>query len=111
MDLLYRTYQERDLGKCAELAKDAWPIISRIADDQNDLPFMRAYVEHNLALSDYAQVCCDGDRVVAFLLGHIKKGKRTPEQRRKNNRLLRDVLRGKYGRVKKQRRLLSLIHI
>ena len=110
MDLLYRPYREQDLDRCAELAKDAWPIISRIADDQNALPFMRAYVEHNLALSDYAQVCCDGDRVAAFLLGHTKKRKRTPEQRRKNNRFFYDVLRGKYGRVRKQRRLLlSLI--
>mgnify|MGYP000342020865 CR=1 FL=1 len=106
----YRPYRPKDLDRCTDLAKEAWPIISRVADDQNALPFMRAYVKHNLALSDYAEVCCDGDRVLGFLMGYTKKQKHTPEQKRENSRIFRDVVRGRYGRVKKQRRLLlSLI--
>lgn len=104
--LIYRPYQPEDLARCAELAKKAWPVIGKIADEENALPFMEAYVAHNLALSDYAEVCGDGDRVIGFLLGHTNKERHTPERRKKNNRLFRDVLRGKYGRVKKQRRLL-----
>jgi len=48
MDITFRTYTKDDLIRCAELSVDAWPIVSLIAEKENVITFMQAYVELSL---------------------------------------------------------------
>ena len=52
MKAVFRPYQPRDIERCAELAKDAWPVLSIIGKDSIH-SVMKAYIKMNLLLSDY----------------------------------------------------------
>jgi len=106
MDITFRTYTKDDLIRCAELSVDAWPIVSLIAEKENVITFMQAYVELSLTLSNYTEICCDKEKVAGFLLGSTGKTRISKKEKQENRKLLWRFITGKYGRIKRRFRFL-----
>lgn len=104
--LSFRPYGNDDLDACTELSKQAWPVVFKFADEKNASPFIKAYVLNNLNTANYAEVCCDGDKIVGFLFANLKKYRGTTIEKSGNRKLFFDYLAGKYGKVRKRFRLL-----
>jgi len=105
MDIHYRPYVDSDLDRCAELAVDAWPIVSAVAEDTHSL--MKAYVKSSLLFSDYTELCCVGDEVVGLLFGLTHKKLPPFKTRLELNRLFWGFVAGRYGPSKRRFRLLA----
>lgn len=106
MDFSFRPYEAGDLARCAELSLDAWPIVSLIADNENLMAFMKAYVELSLNVSNYSQICCDNERVIGFLLGSTGKVEISKKGKYENRKLFWRILTGKQWKIKRRFRFL-----
>ncbi|MDD2404535.1 MAG: GNAT family N-acetyltransferase [Victivallaceae bacterium] len=106
MKAVFRPYQPRDIERCAELAKDAWPVLSIIGKDSIH-SVMKAYIKMNLLLSDCKEVCYYNKEVIGFIFGSINQEKNFSLQRYiKANKLFWGFLTGKYGKIEKKYRFL-----
>lgn len=105
MDIHYRPYGDSDLDRCAELAADAWPIASVVAEDTHSL--MKAYVKSSLLFSDYTEVCCMGGEVVGLLFGLTHKKLPSFKTHLELNKLFWAFVAGRYGPSKRRFRLLA----
>ena len=106
MNTVFHPYRPQDLNRCTELSVSAWPIVNRLARSKNAHEFMRVYVLLGLAQSDYAEVCCQGEKVVGLLFGATGDTPLCPEQKRESRNLLWAFVRGRYGRMKHHLRFL-----
>lgn len=104
--LTYRRYDKEDLEALTELTKQAWPVVKKFADDKNATLLSKSYVLSNLCSANYAEICCDGEKIVGFLLAHIKKCGDAKIEKSGNRKLILDYLAGKYGRFRKRFRML-----
>jgi ribosomal protein S18 acetylase RimI-like enzyme len=104
--LTYRRYEKSDLDICTELSEQAWPVVLDFADAVNASSFVKAYVLNNLCNSNYAEVCCDGDKIVGFLFANLKDCPDEKIEKSGNFKLFFDFISGRYGKVKKQYQLL-----
>lgn len=104
--LTYRRYDKGDLDALVELTKQAWPVVYNLADDKNTTLLAKSYVLSNLCSANYAEICCNGDQIVGFLLANVKTREGDKLEKSGNKKLVFDYLLGRYGRFRKRYRML-----
>lgn len=104
--LTYRRYDKGDLDALVELTKQAWPVVYNLADDKNATLLAKSYVLSNLCSANYAEICCNGDQIVGFLLANVKTREGDKLEKSGNKKLVFDYLLGRYGRFRKRYRML-----
>jgi ribosomal protein S18 acetylase RimI-like enzyme len=67
----FRSYQQRDLAACSEIAARAWPASPLFQGQRDRIELMRAYLEFAGLLSTVKEVICVSDRVVGFFFGRL----------------------------------------
>lgn len=81
-------------------------MVKNLADEKNATLLSKSYALSNLCSANYAEICCNGDKVVGFLLANIKKSPAPKIDKSGNRHLVLDYIRGKYGKFHKRFRLL-----
>lgn len=71
-NLSFRPYQPDDLDTCAQMAADAWPIVSVLVPEDDFARLMRGFVELGRLPSTRCEVACISDRVVGLLFARIR---------------------------------------
>ena len=67
---------------------------------------MKAYVQFNYLLSDYAEVCSFKDQVVGFLFGLTDKKQFNKKQKSGIRKVIWRLMTGKYGKIRKKYQFL-----
>jgi GNAT superfamily N-acetyltransferase len=68
----FRPYHPSDLDTCAQMAADAWPVVSVLVPDGSFARLMRGYVELGRLPSTRCEVACISNRVVGLLSAQIR---------------------------------------
>lgn len=105
-DYAFRPYDKGDFEDCTDLSLEAWPVVSDFGDNESARGLVKAYVTNNLCTANYAEVCCDKDKVIGFLIGHVKHFNGLHIENSGNAKLFFNYLFGKYGKVRKRLQLL-----
>lgn len=111
--LNFREFNKKtDIKRCAELAADAWPIVSSLVSKEDIPKLTKAYVEMSKIGSTWLQVALINDQVVGLLFGFLRDdlrlGQRLKESFQAINMLLK-VLTGKYGKIRKKIKFLKCL--
>lgn len=99
--LLYRNYRPRDFADCVEICAEAWPIFSEAVKTDTYEDLVSLYTEMSLSFSDYAAVCCDGEKTVGFIFAGTREKEKTRAEKRKRRAMLKGYFTGKYGSLRK----------
>lgn len=70
--VMFREYAPEDLGSCARLAKEAWPLRPGIATGIQTDRMMEAWMGGTVSSSTWAEVAVDEHGIVGVLFGEIK---------------------------------------
>ncbi len=106
----FRSFEETDLLMCAEISAKAWSAVLNIINQEDAVKFMQSYIEYCLMMSDYTQVCLDGNKVIGLLFGSEgkdSKRKLSKEEQLKKRQLLWKIATGEYGKVNNRMRFLT----
>jgi ribosomal protein S18 acetylase RimI-like enzyme len=74
-DLAFRKYAQSDLGRCAELAEQAWPVrFGPVSETRDSHPF-EPWIESTNLSSTWAEVALVDGEIVGFLFGSVDRMK------------------------------------
>jgi hypothetical protein len=100
--LHFRNFQKKDTQRLAELAVDAWPIVSSLVPVDDIPKIMKAYLEINRIGSTWHEIATINDRVVGFLFGKLEQDQQFIDKIRAiipNLYILFKIIIGRYGRL------------
>jgi hypothetical protein len=62
-DLHFRKFSPDDLTRCAELAADVWPDVSKLVPLDDKVIFIKAHVELGRLSATWLEVACISDQI------------------------------------------------
>ena len=70
-EINFRRFGKSDIYRCAELAIDAWPIVSSLVSVDDVPNLMKAYVDINRVASTWLEVALIENKIIGFLFGKL----------------------------------------